>query len=62
MKVITIDPHESVNFELASGTIIVLETDEERIDLYTAMVFARVGGIGERLLPMLRTAVLGKKP
>lgn len=59
MKVVRIDPHEAANIEMSQGTAVIIEDDAELLDLFTALVFARVGGVAEKqLLPGLRSAIL----
>lgn len=62
MRVVRIDPHEAANIELSSGTVIILDDEAELLDLFTVLVFARVGGVAEKqLLPKLRAAILRQK-
>lgn len=63
MRVVRIDPHEAANIELSQGTVVIVDDEAELLDLFTALVFARVGGIAEKqLLPQLRAALLRQNP
>lgn len=62
VRTYVVDQHESVNLPIEKGTVIVIDTDEELLDIYTALVLVRgIEVVSEKLLPQLRAAVLGKK-
>lgn len=62
IKTYTISEHEAANLSIDKGTIIVIDTDEELLDVYTALVLVRgFEVVSEKLIPQLRAALLKKK-